>query len=239
VLATILLLGFAATWLGGFARKAFVFSDRVGLARLLAFRSGILVAVAFVDVLPEAWGLAPRLAGWGALAAFAFCYAAENVAVADPCHEELEDCHSHGLGWTGLVGLLVHALIDGVNVGAASFASASALLAVGAATVLHKAADGFTLTSLLRQGGFKRGSILLALGAIAFATPLGALGSYLGGSGLGPEATSLLLGFAGGSFLYIGATDIVPHLHRSRDGASFAAFAAGLSAMFAISRLAS
>lgn len=237
--AFILVLGFAATALGGFAPKAFVFSDRTGLARLLAFRSGILIAVAFTGVLPEALELGPTLAGWGALAAFAFCYASEHLAVADPCHEELEDCHSHALGWPALTGLIVHAVLDGVNLGAASLSKTSALLAAGTATILHKLADGFTLTSLLRQSGFSRSAILGALAAVAVATPLGALLSRFGAAGLGPGATSLLLGFAGGSFLYIGASDIVPHLHRSRDGASFASFGAGLAAMFAMSRIAS
>ena len=55
--------------------------------------------------------------------------------------------------------------------------------------------------------------------------------SRAGVTGLGPTATSLLLGFAGGSFLYVGASDIIPRLHRSRDGASFASFGAGLTAM--------
>jgi zinc transporter ZupT len=239
MLALILLLGLAATALGGFAPKALVFSDRAGLARLLAFRSGILIAVAFTGVLPEALELGRTTAGWGALAAFAFCYASEHLAVSDPCHEELEDCHSHALGWPALLGLFVHALLDGVNLGAASLTQVSALVAVGAATVLHKAADGFTLTSLLRQGGFSRSATLMALGSIAFATPAGAFLSRVGAAGLGPAATSVLLGFAGGSFLYIGASDIVPHLHRSRDGASFASFGAGLSAMLAMSWIAS
>jgi ZIP family zinc transporter/zinc and cadmium transporter len=229
VLILILTAGLAATLLGGFTPRAGVFADRAGLARLLAFRSGILIAVAFTDILPDAWALGPRSAGWGALAAFAFCYAAENFTVADSCHEELEGCRSHKLGGPAMAGLFVHSLLDGVNLGATSLSASSALLAVGAATVLHKLADGFTLTSLFRQAGFSYKVSLGALAAVAFATPLGAILSRAGVIGLGPTATSLLLGFAGGSFLYIGASDIIPRLHR--DGAAFISFGAGLAAM--------
>ncbi len=237
VLAAILIAGFLATLLGGFAPRATIFSDRAGLARLLAFRSGILIAVAFTDILPDAWSMGPRSAGWGALAAFAFCYAAENFAVADSCHEELEGCRSHKLGWPAMAGLFVHSLLDGVNLGATSLSAASALLAAGAATILHKLADGFTLTSLFRQAGYSSKVGLAALAAVAFATPLGAALSRAGVASLGPAATSLLLGFAGGSFLYIGASDLIPRLHRTRDGASFVSFGAGLAAMLAMRRL--
>jgi len=237
MLVVILLAGLAATLLGGFAPRATIFSDRAGLARLLAFRSGILIAVAFTDILPDAWALGPRSAGWGALAAFAFCYAAENFAVADSCHEELEGCRSHKLGWAAMAGLFVHSLLDGVNLGATSLSASSALIAVGTATILHKLADGFTLTSLFRQAGYSSRVALAALVAVAFATPLGATLSRAGVTGLGPAATSMLLGFAGGSFLYVGASDIIPRLHRARDGATFASFGAGLAAMLAMRRI--
>ncbi len=231
MLLLILLAGFAATLLGGFAPRATIFSDRAGLARLLAFRSGILIAVAFTDILPDAWALGPRSAGWGALVAFAFCCSAERFTVADSCHEELEGYGSHKLGWPAMAGLFVHSLLDGVNLGATSLSTSSALIAVGAAAILHKLADGFTLTSLFRQAGYSSRIALASLVAVAFATPLGAIMSRVGVTILAPAATSVLLGFAGGSFLYVGASDIIPRLHRSRDGAAFASFGAGLAAM--------
>ncbi|UPT74761.1 MAG: hypothetical protein M0D55_03295 [Elusimicrobiota bacterium] len=76
----ILLLAVAAAVGGGSAPVVDVVVARAGLWRVQAFRSGILLAVAFGDVLPEAWKLAPTHAGWGALAAFVFCYVAENLA---------------------------------------------------------------------------------------------------------------------------------------------------------------
>lgn len=237
MLLAILSAGFAATMLGGFAPRATIFSDRAGLARLLAFRSGILIAVAFTDVLPAAWELGPRLAGWGALGAFLFCYAAENFAVADSCREELEGCRSHPLGVAAIAGLLVHSFIDGVNLGATALSGAPALLAAGAATILHKLADGFTLTSLFRGAGYPARASLLALAGVALATPAGAALSRAGVAGLGPDATAALLGFAGGSFLYVGASDVIPRLHRGSAGSSFAAFGAGLAAMLAMRRL--
>lgn len=237
MLTLILLLSVAATVAGGAAPVVDGVVARAGLWRVQAFRSGILIAVAFGDVLPEAWRLAPRFAGWGALAAFAFCYAVENVAPLDPCHEASEDCHAHPLGRAAVAGLFLHSFFDGVNLGAASYAGAPILFAVGAAMILHKVADGFTISTMLGAGssGLRRA----ALAAVALATPVGALLSSAVASRLEPWAFSLLLAFAGGSFVYIGAAEVLPRLHRRDAGAAspLLSFGAGLGAMLLLRQL--
>jgi zinc transporter ZupT len=47
---------------------------------------------------------------------------------------------------------------------------------------------------------------------------------------------ALLLGFAGGSFLYVGLSQIVPHLRRARGLQSALTFAAGFAAMMILRR---
>ncbi len=237
MLSLILLLSIAATLTGGAAPVVDQVVARAGLWRVQAFRSGILIAVAFGDVLPEAWRMAPGFAGWGALAAFVFCYAAESVAPMDPCHEASEECRSHPLGKAAIAGLFLHSFFDGVNLGAAAFAGMPVLVAIGAATVLHKLADGFTISTMLNGGS--RGLRHAALAAVALATPIGALTSSSVASRLEPWAFSLLLAFAGGSFVYIGAAEVLPRLHRGRPGAPspLVSFGAGLAAMLMMRKL--
>ena len=236
-LGVILLLAVSAAVACGAAPVIDRVVARAGLWRVQAFRSGILLAVAFGDVLPEAWRLAPAWAGWGALAAFVFCYVAENLAPLDPCREAAEDCHDHPLGSAAVAGLFLHSFFDGVNLGSASFAGRTVLLAVGAATVLHKLADGFTISTMLRGGspGVRRA----ALAAVALATPAGALSSSLVAGRLQPEAFALLLAFAGGSFVYVASAEVVPRLHHRHSGApsSLTSFGAGLAAMLAMRKL--
>ncbi len=236
MLTAILVFSVLATVGGGAAPVIDRVVARAGLWRVQAFRSGILIAVAFGDILPEAWRLAPAYAGWGALAAFAFCYAAQNLAPLDPCREASEDCSAHPLGKAAVAGLFLHSFFDGVNLGSSAFAGTPVLLAVGTATILHKFADGFTIATMLRSGssGLKNA----ALAVVALATPLGALSSSLVAARLDPEAFSLLLAFAGGSFIFIGAAEVLPRLHR-RDGApsSLLSFGAGLGAMLLMRKL--
>lgn len=237
ILVAVLLLAVAATLAGGAAPVVDQVVARAGLWRVQAFRSGILIAVAFGDVLPEAWRLAPAFAGWGALAAFAFCYAAENVAPLDPCREASEDCSAHPLGKAAVAGLFLHSFFDGVNLGSASFAGTAVLVAVGAATILHKLADGFTITTMLRGGSPELRRAALAV--VALATPAGALLSSAVAARLEPWAFSLLLSFAGGSFVYIGAAEVLPRLHHRGHGAasSLASFGAGLAVMLVMRKL--
>lgn len=229
MLALLLLLALAATAAGGVLPEAAAVVKRLGLWRMLAFRSGLLVAVAFADVLPGAWLLAPFVAGWSALLGFIAGYAAENFSMSDPCHEA--ECRSHALGLTALAALFFHSLVDGFNLGAVSLAGASALAAAGVSMTVHKFADGFTLTSLFRQAGYGRGRTAAGLAAVALATPAGALLSRAGLVGLGPVPLSAILGFAGGSFIYIAASDTLPRLHHERDRLSLASFGLGLGSM--------
>jgi zinc transporter ZupT len=63
--------------------------------------------------------------------------------------------------------------------------------------------------------------------AVSLATPLGAILGRAGAVSLGPALTGALLGFAGGSFLYVGLAQIIPHLWRKRDFGCAVAAAAG------------
>lgn len=220
-----------ATAAGGLLPAADSVVRRAGLWRLLAFRSGLLIAIAFTDVLPGALRLGPAVAGWSALLAFILGYASENLVMSDPCHEAAEGCRSHALGGLALAALFLHSLVDGFNLGALTLVSASTLAAAGMSMLVHKFADGFTLTTLFREAGWGRAAAAAGLAGVALATPLGAALSRYGAMRLEPGALAALLGFAGGSFVYISAAELLPRLHRGGERPALASFGAGLAAM--------
>lgn len=232
ILAASVLAAFAG---GGWILKPKTFTAS-GFGGVFAFRSGILTGVAFIHLLPHAWQAHRALAGWGAVAAFVLFFAAENFTMADPCHED--ECRVHSLGAAAMAGLLTHSLLDGANLAVAFAAGRGAGAAAGIALVIHKLADGFTLTTLFRQAGYRRGTSLWALAALAAATPAGAVLAGAGLSALTPGALGGALGFSAGSFVYLAAADIVPRLHRSRSLSLAASFAAGAAAMALLHRLA-
>src|ERR1019366_9873029 len=65
------------------------------LWRRLAFSSGVLLGIAFLHLLPEAFSLAGHTAGLTLLFTFAFLFAAENVTMVHACEDFLKPPDSH------------------------------------------------------------------------------------------------------------------------------------------------
>ncbi len=208
---------------------------RERMENIALLRAGILIAVSFTEVFPEAWRSGPMLAGWGALAAFILLFAASRLTLWDVCPEYLDHCAAHHVGPVMFAALTAHSLIDGINLAAAFAAGAGAGLAVGAALILHKFADGFALASILISSAWERGR-RLALLLMALGTPLGC---WAGRQGLlrGGSAEAILLGFAAGSFVYLGASDLIPYVHRREPRSGLVYFGIGLGVMLAFGAL--
>ncbi|MBI5625272.1 MAG: ZIP family metal transporter [Elusimicrobia bacterium] len=227
MLGLLALLAFGMTFLGGLIPQAVV--SRVGMRRLFAVRAGILLAVAFTDLLPEGLALHRTIAGFTALGAFGILYGLGSVAMLDSCPEYLQECRVHYLGAAALLALSLHSFLDGFNLSVSFGAGELAGLAVGGAVILHKAADGFTLTSILRQSGLSSARTWAILALVAAATPLGCALSSLGLADLPRPFAAAVMGFAAGSFIHIGATDVLPLVHKREDRASIAAFLLSLT----------
>jgi zinc transporter ZupT len=238
MLVGFLVAGLIATAVGGLVPLAQHLLSRPSLRRLFAFRSGILVAVTFLEILPEAWKFHPTMAGTGALLSFVVFYVLQNFTMVDSCTEYLEDCHTHMLGWAALAGLFIHAFMDGFNLAVSFSATAGAGLAVGAAMTLHKLMDGFTLTSVFQQAGYRRASTMIWLAVMAAATPIGCAAGWFGMAGLRAGTNAVLLGVAGGSFLYLSAAEFAPRLHKALDLPAFASFGGGIAVFWALHALA-
>lgn len=236
MLTVFLVLAFAASMAGGLIPAFEGFLERLGLERVMSFRSGLLIAVALSEVLPEGCRQAPMPTLVAAAGALVLGRVLHDGHDHDHEGHELTHPHIHGKVHlpTAVAALFAHSLIDGLNLGAAAFVGGPAVLVVGAATALHKLADGFTVTSLFHGRRQRLGLRWPLLVLVSAATPLGALLGRAGAISLGPALAAVLLGFAGGSFLFVGAAQIVPHLRRKRDLECALAFAAGFAAMLVL-----
>jgi len=205
------------------------------LTTVIALTGGIVVAVALFDVLPEAidaTGDAQRvglLVGVG----FAFFFLAERLLVLHHRDDE-EQAHAHArVGALGAAGLSIHSFVDGLGIGLAFDVSTSTGILVFVAVISHDFADGLnTVGFVLRQSGDRRAAIRwLALDAIA--PVLGAVvGSTLAISEAGLGA---LLSLYAGFFLFMGATDLLPHAHEHPSGRRVLLTMAGFAGVLAIS----
>jgi ZIP family zinc transporter len=215
-------INFALALIGGFV--ALRVSDKSG-TYVSAFSAGILIAVAVVSLLPEAFELEHDIeslashrgvlqaAGLGFLVFYLL-----DLAVPEQ-HAEGHEHHRHAPATPRIVGVLgalmmcAHRGIDGLILAAA--ADAGALASVGVALVFHNFADGLTTVSvLLRDGQTKRRAFLFVGAAAVFP----ALGALLGTVWrLPPSFAALALAIIAGAFLYIGGSHL---LVREHNGAS-------------------
>src|SRR5437588_327519 len=120
MLNAFMLLAFAASMAGGYAPAVEGFLESLGLERILSFRSGILIAVALADVLPEAWAQARLPAAAAAAAALALGWFLHRDHAHDHEGHELTHPHVHaGVHLPTIVAaLFAHSAIDGLNLGA-------------------------------------------------------------------------------------------------------------------------
>lgn len=206
-------LTFVSTFLGG----ALALTTRASLRYFFAFSAGTLLAVAVIDLLPEAVAAsadapAHRTAVFYiVLGSFILFHLAERYVLV---HHWTADgaVHAHAAGGLGASGLVVHSFLDGVSIGAAFQAGPSVGVVVAVAVIAHDFADGVNTITLTRRISHSRRRALAFLAADAAAPIMGVLCTGLMRV---PESwLALGLAFFVGHFLYIAASDLIPEMHR-------------------------
>nr|POE73296.1 zinc transporter zip9 [Quercus suber] len=113
------------------------------------------------------------------------------------------------------IGLVIHAVADGVALGASSTSTSNLSFIIFLALMIHKAPAAFGLTSVLLKQGLTKHEARAHLIIFSLAAPIGALltwvaahllgynSSLLGANTSTDFATGVLLLFSGGTFLYV------------------------------------
>lgn len=211
------ILAVLATWFGGYLiLRQKEWAER-HLWRVLAFGSGILLAMTFMHLLPEAWSLNAQATGVAVVAAFVALLAVEQFTVVHACGEVGEHCAVHRVGYGAMIALSLHSLADGLAIAFSFISSPTLGVAVASAVLAHKFSDGMTLSTLFLSSTHSLRKTLALVAALSLATPLGVLLGLSAGSWVGGTVLASLLGLAAGGFLYISMADILPRIHKSRD----------------------
>lgn len=206
-----------ATLVGGLF--AFRFRDQLHL--VLGFSAGAVIAVAFFDLLPEAFGLAgpihePALITSLSALGFLAYLVLDRVTMV---HKPLVAAHGPAAGRAhlGAGSLALHSLLDGVAIGLAFQVSASTGWVVAIAILTHDFSDGINTVGLVLRGAGSRQVALRWLLVDAAAPVLGACLTLVVHPK--PDVLGLALAVFSGFFLYIGASDLLPesyHAHPTR-----------------------
>ncbi|MBI5234148.1 MAG: ZIP family metal transporter [Deltaproteobacteria bacterium] len=177
----------------------------------IGFSAGVVLAVAFIHLMPEAMESNVSAPAVVLLAILAF-YILEHMLAIHSCKEG--HCEVHPMGMLAFVGIAFHSLLDGIVIGVGFEAGFTVGLASSLAVLMHEIPEGIAVTALLLHAGYKKNTALMLAGVVAIATPIGALGSYQFVSGADTSTIGFLLAIAAGSFIYIGASDLLPETHK-------------------------
>jgi zinc transporter ZupT len=215
-------------------------NDRV-LHAVIALASGFFLGVTFLHLLPEVAHQSDSIAMWacvlgGLLAVF---FAELLLRQTDPHHHEHDHGHDHPahhgghrvVGIATFVGLSVHTLGGAMGIGIA-FDTPELREPMVTATLSHKAAEAFSLVSVLLLSQISRRSVVLLLAAYALVTPVGIAAGRLFANSLPDRMLAPAEGLAAGTFLYVAVGELLPEVfHGRRDrGAKVMLLIAGIAA---------
>jgi ZIP family zinc transporter/zinc and cadmium transporter len=133
-------------------------------------------------------------------------------------------------------GLFFHSLVDGVIIGVGFQIDPKLGLITALGVISHELPEGVTTFSLLISSIKRKTALRLSM-AVALATPLGALISLTFIGSLSKEVIGLLLAVAGGSFLYIGASDLIPETHEEKGFVNAGFLLLGVVILYSLSKI--
>jgi ZIP family zinc transporter len=223
------LSAFLMTLAGG----AFAFRYQRYLLFIMAFSAGLLIGVAFLDLLPEIVEVAHRehLDVRGLmitlLAGFVGIFLLEKLTIIHSEKQHDAPGHRHNVGLVGALGLSFHSFLDGLAIGVGFRAGNAVGFVVLVAVLAHDFADGLnTVTFMLatRNSRWRTGT-LLAVDALA--PVAGALVANV--IRIEPRILAYQLAFFAGFLLYLGASDLLPHVHEKPRAALIASTIGGLA----------
>ena len=176
------------------------------------FAAGVLLTVSLVGLLPEAYHLLGETAFLVVLFSFLAAYLFESLICDlhhhnDSRHNYKKDLSSSS--WIVVVGDTIHNFIDGVAIAAAYLINPGLGIITTASTFLHEVPHEIGDFGILLKTGWKKKKVLLVNLISALFTLVGAFMVII----INPSAAviGILLAIAAGMFLYLGASDFLPH----------------------------
>jgi zinc transporter ZupT len=221
---------FVMTLAGG----AFAFRYQRYLLYIMAFSSGVLVGVVFLDLLPEVVAIAQTtstdIRSLMVVVIFGFLgiFLMEKLTIIHSEKQHDLPGHHHHVGLVGAIGLSFHSFLDGLAIGVGFKAGTEIGIVVLVAVVAHDFADGLNTVTFMLATRNSQWRTATLLGIDAIAPVLGALATNV----LRIEARVLAvqLSFFAGFLLYLGASDLLPQVHEKPRAALILSTIAGLFA---------
>ncbi|MDD5544309.1 MAG: ZIP family metal transporter [Acidobacteriia bacterium] len=181
------------------------------LKYFVALGAGYMLAVATLEMIPESMSRL-RMAPVLILAGYLLVHFFEHTLT--PHFHFGEETHphevrSHTVGYSSLLGLIIHTFFDGVSIASGFLISHPLGLLIFIAVLLHKLPEGFTVASVMMAAGRSRRMALWAAVSLGVSTMLGILSMSLNKS-----LVHFGLPLTAGVALYVAASDLMPEVNK-------------------------
>jgi ZIP family zinc transporter/zinc and cadmium transporter len=209
-------------------------------AVLVSLSAGVLLGVGILHILPESMEMTAN-APLFVILAFIIFYFLEHHLLIHAGHEEqhhinldIDDCHDdccsrpHPMGLVAFIGMGLHSVIDGMIIGTSFEVSHDLGLLSALGVIAHEVPEGIAMIAILLHYGWQRRKAIQLTAFVALATPGAAILTFALVNNLPEHLLGVLLAGAGGSFVYIAASDLIPESHRSRGFSSSIALCGGV-----------
>ncbi|MEX2116247.1 MAG: ZIP family metal transporter [Bacteroidota bacterium] len=186
---------------------------------LLALGAGFILALVFLELLPRSIESLGEKAALAIMIGFSTIHFFEH-AVVNHLHFG-EETHSDVMvtkqaGLSAFTGLFIHAFFDGFTISAGVQFDPFLGLLIFLAVLLHKFPEGLTIGSIMQSAGYSRKVILWSAGGIGIATVLGVLSVFVVSS-IDEAVIGYAFAFSAGAAIYVGASDLIPEINRSKN----------------------
>lgn len=186
---------------------------------LLALGAGFLLALVLMKLIPVSIEKIGESAAVVMMVGFAALHFFEHAVVG---HLHFgEETHadvmvSRAATMSAFTGLFVHAFFDGFSISSGMQFDYSIGVLIFIGILLHKFPEGLTIGSIMHAAGYSKRVVLLSASGIGLATVLGVIAVFLI-SGINEEMVGMAFAFSAGAALYVGASDLIPEINKSRD----------------------
>ncbi len=218
----------AATVAGGVlsvaAAAVFALSARAShVPILISYAVGALLGAVFLDLLPQAFGMADSVEKMAAiiLGGLLLFFVLEKLVLWRHCHQEQCEAHdppaiTHDHGRSGtmiMIGDTFHNFVDGILIAAAFLANHQLGIVTAIAIIAHEIPQEISDFLILLHSGFSKTHALLLNVLSSAAMVAGGVIAYFALQTL-EQWIPAILGIAVASMLYVSVADLIPGLHR-------------------------
>jgi zinc and cadmium transporter len=182
---------------------------------LVGFSAGALIGSAFLHLLPEALQKTRSIpVFYYLILGLVLFFLMERYLYWRHCHAGI--CDIHAFTYLNLIGSGFHNFIDGLSIAVSFTVSINLGIVITLAIISHEIPHELGDFGVLVYGGFTKQKALVYNFISALMAMIGAIAGYLI-SDFAQGCSNFILPLSAGGFIYIGASDLIPEIHKERD----------------------